>query len=160
MQSRPASMTTLDKLGPSLTGRIRISTVICYASHELVAIFPSRSSVSHWPRWRATASYESGAVRKMRATLWQSVGGNARDRCVFLAMHSCCTDRVCVSFLPRLQEVRSIDKTRNQFLSIPRLFMIMAKDGEVAHSLQPLLGGALIFLGAHGGQMADAMIEA
>ena len=31
-QSRPASMTTLDKLGPSLTGRIRIRTVICYAS--------------------------------------------------------------------------------------------------------------------------------
>src|SRR5712691_7825386 len=116
MQSRPASMTTLDKLGPSLTGRIRISTVICYASHELVAIFPSRSSVSHWPQCRATASYESGAVRKMRATLWQSVGGNARDRCVFWAMRSCCTDLVCVSFLPRLQEVRSIDKTRNQFI--------------------------------------------
>src|SRR5947209_2125585 len=50
----------------------------------------------------------------MRATLWQSVGGNARDRCVFWAMRSCCTDLVCVSFLPRLQEVRSIDKTRNQ----------------------------------------------
>src|SRR4029453_3093747 len=32
MQSRAASMTTLDKLDPSLTGRIRISTVICYAS--------------------------------------------------------------------------------------------------------------------------------
>jgi len=31
-QSQPANMTTLDKLGPSLTGRIRISTVICYAS--------------------------------------------------------------------------------------------------------------------------------
>ena len=33
IQSRAASMTTLDKLDPSLTGRIRISTMICYASH-------------------------------------------------------------------------------------------------------------------------------
>ena len=33
-------------------------------------------------------------------------------------MRSCCTDLVCVSFLPRLQEVRSIDKTRNQFYGI------------------------------------------
>src|SRR2546425_3447667 len=32
MQSRAASLTTLDKLDPSLTGRIRISTMICYAS--------------------------------------------------------------------------------------------------------------------------------
>jgi hypothetical protein len=32
MQSRAASMTTLDRFSPSLTGRIRISTVICYAS--------------------------------------------------------------------------------------------------------------------------------
>src|SRR5438093_10450818 len=31
-QSQPASMMTLDKLSPSFTGRIRISTVICYAS--------------------------------------------------------------------------------------------------------------------------------
>src|SRR4030095_9106166 len=31
-QSLPASMTTLDKLGPSFTRMIRISTVICYAS--------------------------------------------------------------------------------------------------------------------------------
>lgn len=30
-------------------------------------------------------------------------------------MRSCGTARVCISFLPRLQEVRSIDKTRNQF---------------------------------------------
>jgi hypothetical protein len=33
MQSRAASMTTLDRLGRSLMGRIRISTVICYASN-------------------------------------------------------------------------------------------------------------------------------
>jgi len=32
MQSRAASMTSLDKLDPSLTGMIRISTMICYAS--------------------------------------------------------------------------------------------------------------------------------
>jgi acetolactate synthase-1/2/3 large subunit len=32
MQSRAASMTTFDRVGPSLTGRRRISTVICYAS--------------------------------------------------------------------------------------------------------------------------------
>src|SRR6266436_3290844 len=31
-QSQPASMMTLDKLGPSFTGRICISTAICYAS--------------------------------------------------------------------------------------------------------------------------------
>jgi hypothetical protein len=31
-QSLPASRTTLDKLGPSFTRMIRISTVICYAS--------------------------------------------------------------------------------------------------------------------------------
>jgi len=40
MQSRAASMTTLDKLDPSLTGQIRISTMICYASW----FFPLRSS--------------------------------------------------------------------------------------------------------------------
>jgi hypothetical protein len=33
-QSLPASMTTLDKLGPSLTRMIRTSTVICYASER------------------------------------------------------------------------------------------------------------------------------
>jgi len=39
--------------------------------------------------------------------------------------------------------------------------IIMAKDGEVALSFQPKDGGeSLIFLGAHGGQVADPMIEA
>ena len=33
-QSQPASIMTLDKLGPSFTGRIRISTAICYASSQ------------------------------------------------------------------------------------------------------------------------------
>ena len=37
IQSRAASMTTLDKLDPSLTGRIRISTMICYASARVWA---------------------------------------------------------------------------------------------------------------------------
>ena len=32
MQSRAARMTTVDRLGPSLTGRICVSTVVCYAS--------------------------------------------------------------------------------------------------------------------------------
>src|SRR4030095_17018434 len=32
MQSHPANMTTLDQFGLSLTGRIHISTVMCYAS--------------------------------------------------------------------------------------------------------------------------------
>jgi len=34
MQNRAASMTTLDKLDPSLMGRIRISTMMCYASYR------------------------------------------------------------------------------------------------------------------------------
>ena len=34
-QSHQASMTTLDKRGLSLTGKIRISTVICYASQAV-----------------------------------------------------------------------------------------------------------------------------
>jgi hypothetical protein len=38
---------------------------------------------------------------------------------------------------------------------------MMAKDAEVAHSFQPLWWGeSLIFLGAHGGQVADPVIEA
>lgn len=44
---------------------------------------------------------------------------------------------------------------------MPRLLIHMAKDGEVAHSFQPLLGGeSLNFLGSHGDQVADPMIEA
>ena len=52
MQSRAASMTTLDKLDPSLTGRIRISTMICYAflvywaTPKVEAIL----EVTAWPR--------------------------------------------------------------------------------------------------------------
>src|SRR6266446_3380027 len=63
----------------------------------------------------ATASYESGAVRKMvglRGSVW---GGNARDRRVFWPLRSLRTDLACIRFLPRLQEVRTIYKTRNQF---------------------------------------------
>jgi hypothetical protein len=41
VQSRAASMTALDRLGPSLTGRIRISTVICYASMHVEHINPN-----------------------------------------------------------------------------------------------------------------------
>src|SRR6266446_8167113 len=50
---------------------------------ELVASFLSRRSSSHEPRSMTTAAYESGAVRTMRTTPWQSVDGDARDRCVF-----------------------------------------------------------------------------
>src|SRR6266567_8612002 len=62
MQSRAASMTTLDKLDPSLTGRIRISTMICYASgtiwllttkaHPLLT--PTVDSTA-WPAWMRQA---------------------------------------------------------------------------------------------------------
>jgi hypothetical protein len=46
-------------------------------------------------------------------------------------------------------------------LFISRLFIIMAKDGEVAPSFQPLLGmSPLIFLEPYGGEVADPMIEA
>ena len=37
---------------------------------------------------------------------------------------------------------------------------MMAQDGEVAPSFQPLLGLAANFLGSHGSQVADPMIEA
>jgi hypothetical protein len=50
MQSRPASMTTRDKLDPSLTGRIRISTVICYASMRIPAPEPATTAITgHGP---------------------------------------------------------------------------------------------------------------
>jgi hypothetical protein len=39
MQSCAATMTTLAKLDPSLTGRIRISPVICYASLRLLNLW-------------------------------------------------------------------------------------------------------------------------
>jgi hypothetical protein len=55
---------------------------------ELVASFRSRRSFSHWPRCMATASCESGAVRKMvgfRGRVW---GRNARDRRVFWSVGS------------------------------------------------------------------------
>ena len=55
---------------------------------ELVASFRSRRSFSHGPRCRATASYESGAVRKMVGFRGRVGGGNARDRRVFWPVHS------------------------------------------------------------------------
>src|SRR5437660_11601696 len=53
---------------------------------EVVASFRSRRSVSHGPRWMATASYESGAIRKMVGLHGSAGGGNARDRRVFWPM--------------------------------------------------------------------------
>jgi hypothetical protein len=48
----------------------------------------------------------------LRGRAWD---GHARDRCVFWPVRFVCTDLACISFLPLLQEVRSIYKTRNQF---------------------------------------------
>src|SRR6266446_10084256 len=60
-----------------------LQDIISRLPSELVASFPSRRSFSHSSWCRAAASYESDAVRKMRAAPWQSMGENARDRCVF-----------------------------------------------------------------------------
>jgi hypothetical protein len=50
----------------------------------------------------------------MRRTLGHSLAQNAGDRRVFWLGRSCCTARAWSSFLPLLQEVSSIYKTRNQ----------------------------------------------
>src|SRR5215813_1296619 len=50
----------------------------------------------------------------MRRTLGHSLAQNAGDRGVFWLGRSCCTARAWSSFLPLLQEVSSICKTRNQ----------------------------------------------
>src|SRR5262249_22607127 len=65
---------------------------------------------------KATAAYESGGVRKMRRTPGHSLAQNAGDRRVFWLGRSCCTARTWSSFLPLLQEVSSIRKTRNQLI--------------------------------------------
>jgi hypothetical protein len=52
---------------------------------ELVARFLLYRSFSHEPRRRATATDESGVVRKIYGTLWESGGGNARDSSVFFS---------------------------------------------------------------------------
>src|SRR6266446_25497 len=82
----------------------------------------SRRSFSHGPREKATAAYESSTVRKMRATPWQSMDGNARDRCVFWPVHSLYTDHTNISFLPLVQEVRAVCKTHNQLPDIPATY--------------------------------------
>src|SRR5262252_870048 len=53
-------------------------------------------------------------VRKMRRTLGHSLAPHAGDRRVFWLGRSCCTAWAWSSFLPLLQEVSSIYKTRNQ----------------------------------------------
>jgi len=50
----------------------------------------------------------------MRRTPGHSLAQNAGDRRVFWLGRSCCTARAWSSFLPLLQEVSSIYKTRNQ----------------------------------------------
>jgi hypothetical protein len=64
----------------------------------------------------------------MRGTPWQSVGRECGDRSVFLPMRSLCTDLACISFLALLQGVRSICKTRNQFI-------VCKNDDDVTHNV-------------------------
>ena len=52
----------------------------------------------------------------MPRTPWHSLAQNTRDRRVFWLRYSCCTARAWSSFLPLLQEVSSMCKTRNQLL--------------------------------------------
>ena len=49
-------------------GEYDVVAIVEMPDNELVASFTERSSLSHWPRCRATASYESGAARKMHGT--------------------------------------------------------------------------------------------
>src|SRR5215831_4693062 len=81
---------------------------------KLLGSFPQPRCFSYWPQEKATAAYESGVVRKMRRTPGHSLAQNAGDRRVFWLGRSCCTARAWSSFLPLLQEVSSIYKTRNQ----------------------------------------------
>src|SRR5262249_650824 len=80
----------------------------------LVASFPQPRSFSYWPQEKATAVYESGGVRKIRRTPVHSLTQKAGDRRVFWLGCSGCTARAWSSFVPLLQAVRSIGKTRNQ----------------------------------------------
>ena len=68
---------------------------------------------------RVGQQHHTRAVRpekymRLRGRAWD---GNARDCCVFWLMRSLSTDPACLSFLPLFQEVRSIHKTRNQFIA-------------------------------------------
>ena len=62
----------------------------------------------------------------MRRTLGHSLAQNAGDRRVFWLGHSCCTARVWSSFLPLLQVVSSICKTRNQLLLLKHYQNVIA----------------------------------
>jgi hypothetical protein len=54
MQSHAASMTTITRLDPSLTGRIRISTMICYAPVAIsVCIASTHGFVYAWGQKRS-----------------------------------------------------------------------------------------------------------
>ena len=61
-QSRPGSMTTLDKLSPSLTRMIRISTVLCYASGMLWPLTDHRETCSR-AAMEALEPWSAGAPR-------------------------------------------------------------------------------------------------
>ena len=58
-QSLPARRTTLDKLGPSFTRMIRISTVICYASNH---VWVSRGVCARWRCQRGVACWPVAIV--------------------------------------------------------------------------------------------------
>src|SRR5215831_13186571 len=79
-----------------------------------MASFPQPRSFSYWPQEKATVAYESGVVRKMRRTPVYSLTQNVGDRRVFWLGCSCCTAGAWSSFVPLLQEVSSICKTRSQ----------------------------------------------
>ena len=86
-------------------------------------------------------------VRKMRRTLGQSLAQHAGDRRVFWLGRSCCTARAWSSFLPLLQEVSAICKTRDQLAdkAVPRttpcvlglyaLVTLLAARWRVQHAL-------------------------
>src|SRR4029453_4641231 len=83
---------------------------------ELVASFPECRRFSPWPRCKPRAAYAPSAARKMRGTPRQSLGRNARDRRLFCSVLQKCTGRTYLHFLLTPQEVRTIGKTRNQFI--------------------------------------------
>src|SRR5713101_7984565 len=74
-----------------------------------------------WAKVYGNSFIRERCVRKMvglRGSVW---GGNVRDRSVFWPVRSLCTDLACISFLPLLQEVRTIYKTCNQFIVKDRI---------------------------------------
>src|SRR2546427_13113118 len=76
--------------------------------------FSWRRRFSYWPKDKATAAYESGAVKKMHRTPCPSMAQDVGDRRVFWLGFSGCPTRAWSSFLLIFQAVSSMCKTRNQ----------------------------------------------